>query len=207
MTLPTHVFSPGNLGMPYGQEINQNMTEEGLLIREHDVEIGPETYKRFESHVAVHPRRIHTAPYLIRDPKLGLVWCHRAIKAATIDSLDPKVKRKLERFLKQQEAIMRVQNDFDFGPPKPIRAIISVATFVQGGEPETDYFPLGYTWMPRTIWDRIKAKVISIDWTMLDTRVSEACMLLGERPLVHWDCVAAHANIGSDREKRWTPNR
>lgn len=210
MTLPTHTFSPGNLGLPYGQEINQYMTEKGLLIREHDLDLGPDSQKRFEAYVAAKPKRIHVAPYLIRDRNIGLVWVHRAIKAGTMKNLDAKSRKKLEAFLRQQQAIMRVDNYFDV-PPKPIKAIISVATYIQGGEAEADYFGLGYTWMPGSIWDHIKARVITVDWTMLDTRISEACMLLGERPLLHWDCVASHEhifppNVDLDHSKRWQRN-
>ncbi len=182
MTLPTHVFSPGNIGLPYAQEISKYMTPQGLLIHEHDIEMGYETYRRFQRYVEKKPERIHTAPYLIRaiDGK-HLVWVHRQLNTRRLDKLSPRARERIINYLPAK--------------PKPVKVIISITSWVQGGEPETDYFPLGFTWMPRKIWDLVFQRVAQIDWTMLDTRISQECFGLGEKALVHWDCVASHANI------------
>ncbi len=184
MTLPTHIFSPGNLGLPYAQEIHRYMTRRGLLIREHDVEIGPETYKRFEDYVEKQPGRIHTLPYLIRAIGIKgqpLVWVHRLLKGKTLDQVTGKARQKIVNYLP--------------GNPKPVKIVLMTGEWVQGGEPETDYFPLGYCWMPRRIWDLVFQQVATVDWTMLDTRLSQACINIGEKALVHWDCAASHQNV------------
>ena len=182
MTLPTHVFSPGNIGFPYAQEIDKYMTKKGLLIHEHDLELGPKAAGRFEKYIEEKPERIHTVPYLIRaiDGK-HLVWVHRQLNTRRLDKLTRKARERIINYLPAK--------------PKPVKVIISVTSWIQGGEPETDYFPLGYTWMPRRIWDLVFQRVAQVDWTMLDTRVSQECFGLGEKALVHWDCVASHANI------------
>ncbi len=160
------------------------MTKTGLLIHEHDLELAEETKKRFEAYVGSNPTRIHTAPYLIRAQSIKgkpLVWVHRNLKAKPADRLPQKARERLVNYLP--------------GNPKPARVIISMTSWVQGGEPETDYFPLGYTWMPRRIWDLVFQNVAQIDWTMLDTRVSQECFRIGEKALVHWDCVCSHVSV------------
>ncbi len=160
------------------------MTRTGLLIREHDVEMGPETYKRFETYVLDKPERIHTAPHLIRAIGIRgqpLVWVHRSLGGKTLEQMTKKARQRIINYLP--------------GKPKPAKVVLITGEWVQGGEPETEYFPLGYTWMPRKIWDLVFQNVATVDWTMLDTRVSQACFQQGHRALVHWDCVCSHAHV------------
>jgi len=180
--IPSHTFKPGSFAFPYAQEIDRHMTKKGLLIREHDVEIGPQTLKRFERYIREKPERIHTAPYLITTPgKSYLKWAHRQLNATTADKLPKRVQEKFVNYLPAK--------------PKPMEIVLTVPAWVQGGEPEVDYFPLGYTWMPRRIWDLVFQEVSTVDWTMLDTRISGECFRLGEKALVHWDCVASHWHV------------
>lgn len=185
MKIPHHVFSPSNIGLPYAKEIDKYMARPGLWVQEHDVELGPQTAERFEEYIRKDPYRIHSAPYLYRKPDVkppnNLVWLNREILANSEDAFPRKVRARLRHYLA--------------GYPQPMKVTLAVAIPVQGGEAETSYFALGCTYIPMRIWKVILPKVFDIDWVMLDTRISEACMLLGQKALVHWDCVASHWHV------------
>lgn len=185
--IPHHVFSPGNIGLPYAKEVDKYISHAtpGLWIQEHDVEIGPETAKRFEEYIRKEPQRIHTAPYLYRNRDIkgdeNLVWVNRNVTSQNAGVLKKKVLSKMRHYLP--------------GQPSAMQITIAAAISIQGGEKESHYFGLGCTYIPRKIWNLIAARVIDIDWQLLDTRISEATMLLGHKAILHWDCVASHAHV------------
>lgn len=41
-------------------------------------------------------------------------------------------------------------------------------------------------------------RIAETEWTMVDTRLSEACLLKGEKALLHWDCLVNHTGIMRD---------
>lgn len=184
--IPKHVFKPSIMGLPYAREIDKYMTKPGLIIQEHDVELGPITAERFDEYVKKQPDRIHAAPYLIRIgdgafKKAQLCWVHRALVSKRADSLPKKEIQKMVQYLP--------------GHPRPQKIYLAVATVVQGGEAESDYYGLGYTYIPKPIWDKAVMRVAEVDWMMLDTRLSEQTLLQGQRAILHWDCVASHSHV------------
>lgn len=186
LKIPHRMFSPSNMGLPYAKEIDRYMIKPGLIIHESDIEIAPETFQRFETYVWNRPDRIHSCPYLIRyeaesqaEPRL--VWIHRNLRARTADSLPKKTLKKMVYYMPQGTDASKV--------------IITAAIPIQGGEPESEYYGLGLTYIPFSIWQRIREHVIDLDWTVLDTKMSTVTAMSGEKALIHWDCLANHSSI------------
>lgn len=183
--IPTHTFSPSTIGLPYAQAINKEMKPPGLWIREHDVDMGPASTERFLSYISKMPDKIHVSPYLIREPlkdgRSGLIWVNRKLETRNADSLPDRVRKKIVNYLPSSG--------------KPIKVILSVSVPIQGGEPETEMWGLGSTYIPYMLWQRIVTQVIDVNWIMLDTRICEACLRQGYQGIVHWDCVSSHSHI------------
>jgi hypothetical protein len=180
------------MGLPYAREIDRHMLEPGLIIQEHDIELGPRTMARFEQYVEKQPGRIHVAPYLVyfsegfETPQL--CWVHRRLAAQTGASLVKKEQAKLVQYL---EAVQYIQD----GVRKqldPAEIYIGIAISVQGGEPESEYYGLGYTYIPKAVWDMAYSRVMDVSWLTLDTKLSQATLLQGQKAVLHWDCVASH---------------
>lgn len=174
------------MGLPYAKEIDRYMIKPGLIVHESDIEIAPETFQRFETYVWNKPDRIHSCPYLIRyeaesqqEPRV--VWIHRSLRAKTADKLPKKTFKKMLYYMPQGIDASQV--------------IITAAIPIQGGEPESEYYGLGLTYLPYTLWQKIREQVIDLDWTVLDTRTSIATAMLGEKSLIHWDCLVCHNTV------------
>lgn len=175
----------------YAQSINRQMKEPGLLIIEHDIEYAPQTKARFLDYCEKQPDRIHAAPYLLRMTEMEgqpLVWAHRTVNTVRVKELGlPKMK------------LAKLTNLFPANDgKKPIEVGITYGVWVQGGELESDYFALGFTYLPKKLWDTVFWRVSETDWTMIDTRLSEVCMLNGKKALLHWDCLVNHTGIMRD---------
>lgn len=181
-----HRFDPAKMKLPFAQEINRAYSElpqsVALIMIEHDIEYPLEVWDRFATYVIRTPGRIHAAPYLLpkfeRPEGTGLVWVHRNTGHA----------KKLVQMNEHMKQLI---------PTSASEIILDIVfpAWVQGGERESDYFGLGYTYIPRPIWQTIYPNVKNVDWKMLDTRISEECQVLGERALLHWDCIVNHTRI------------
>lgn len=185
-----YCFIPGGpVRLTYAMAINQAMKEPGIINREHDIEPASEVRERFRGYIEKQPERIHAAPYLLKLTGMeapNLVWAHRLVKIQRVKDMpitDEK-KQKLTNLFPSTD---------DKG--QPIEMAITYPVWIQGGETETDYFALGYTYIPKRIWDECFWRVSETDWLMIDSRLSEACMLKGEKALIHWDCLVNHTGI------------
>lgn len=189
--IPSHTFIPGKMRMSYGQEINAAMKEPGLLIIEHDIEAAAEVTERFSGYCEKQPNRVHAAPYLIKSLYIKgnpLTWAHRNFEA-----VDP-------RKVLPEKKLQKLKNLFPSTDEKgkPIEVGIAYPVYVAGGEAESDYFGLGFTYIPKTVWDKAFWRLADVDWSILDTRLSEACMLQGQKAVLHWDCLVNHTGIMRD---------
>lgn len=193
LNIPHHVFSPSNMSFPYAKEIDRYMVKPGLIIHESDVEVAQETFQRFQTYIWNTPDRIHSCPYLCRvsieedKQDIRLVWVNRFLAAKTWDMLPRKVKKKIVYYMP--------------GGTDASKVIITADIPLQGGEPESEYYGLGLTYIPYGLWQRIREQVIDIDWLVLDSRVSMATAMIGQRALIHWNCLANHNSVlGTEKE-------
>lgn len=188
-----HRFNPKTMELPYVQEINQyqelaHRIEEPLVLCEWDIEYAPETGQRFLDYIRKEPGMIHAAPYLVNiyhtvDGQPILFWAHRIVR--------------------EQEEVKTytVEEKFD-KITHTARLKLRYPAWVAGGEPETDIFCLGFTYLPYDWWTRVYPEMKEIPWNVLDIEVSARAMRDGLKAKVHWDCVVNHQHIDiRDHEK------
>lgn len=191
-----HKFTPKD-SRPFPQEIDHWMNQiapDGLLIQEWDVEYAPEVLRRFENYVLAQPDRIHASPYLLNiyfgeDGTPLLFWSHRVnreeLRTLTLDEKFRKVARS------PGLTCPHCLKEFT----KTINLTVQYPAWIAGGELETDWASLGFTYIPKAYWDRIYPEIKNIDWRILDIEVSARMVRDGMKALIHWDCLVNHNHV------------
>lgn len=157
----------------------QKLSPDLLIIQETDNEMAPETQARFAGYVEKEPERIHVAPYLTNiyfavEGYPVLFWAHRIMRN------EAKTFTIEEKFTKIN---------------KTINATLRYPAWVAGGEPEADIVCLGYTYLPKSFWDKIYPEIKNLDWRILDIEISARMLREGLRARIHWDTICNHVHV------------